>query len=94
VLLRVSDKHYLPLGGGGMIAFHVSSSITAKCENFAKSGHTGIDVMIFKIYSPKKSAFLTQNTARLCKILIITLVFEKNAIFSPKIGKNRRKLRS
>jgi hypothetical protein len=35
-------------------------------------------------------AFLTQNKAKLCKILIITLVFEKNAIFSPKIGKNRR----
>jgi hypothetical protein len=27
-------------------------------------------------------AFLTQNKAKLCKILIITLVFEKNAIFS------------
>jgi hypothetical protein len=25
-------------------------------------------------------AFLTQNKAKLCKILIITLVFEKNAI--------------
>jgi hypothetical protein len=31
-------------------------------------------------------AFLTQNKAKLCKILIITLVFEKNAIFSPEIG--------
>jgi hypothetical protein len=37
-------------------------------------------------------AFLTQNKAKLCKILIITLVFEKNANFfaenwekSPKI---------
>jgi hypothetical protein len=29
--------------------------------------------------------------AKICKIVIITLVFEKNAIFSPKIGKNRRK---
>jgi hypothetical protein len=26
------------------------------------------------------------------KIVIIILVFEKNANFSPKIGKNRRKL--
>jgi hypothetical protein len=26
-------------------------------------------------------AFLTQNKAKLCKILIITLVFEKNANF-------------
>jgi hypothetical protein len=52
--------------------------------------------MIFELFSPKKSAkqlaFLTQNKAKLCKILIITLVFEKNAIFfaencqkSPKI---------
>jgi hypothetical protein len=41
--------------------------------------------MIFKIFSPKNSpkklAFLTQNKAKLCKILIITLVFEKNANF-------------
>jgi hypothetical protein len=56
----------------------------------------GTDVMTFKIFSPKKSAkklaFLTQNKSKLCKILIITLVFEKNAIFLPKIVKNRRKL--
>jgi hypothetical protein len=56
----------------------------------------GTDVIIFKIFSPKKFskklAVLTQNKAKLCKILIITLVFEKNAIFlaencqkSPKI---------
>jgi hypothetical protein len=41
--------------------------------------------MIFKIFLPKisakKFAFLTQNKAKLCKILIITLVFEKNANF-------------
>jgi hypothetical protein len=46
---------------------------------------SGTDVMIFKIFSPKNSAkklpFLTQNKAKLCKILIITLVFEKNANF-------------
>jgi hypothetical protein len=57
---------------------------------------SGIDVMIFKILSPKNSAkklaFLTQNKAKLCKNWIITLVFEKNAKFfaencqkSPKI---------
>jgi hypothetical protein len=40
----------------------------------------------------KKLAFFTQTTANFCKKLILTLVFEKNAIFSPKIGKNRRKL--
>jgi hypothetical protein len=48
--------------------------------------------MILKIFLPKKIAkklaFLTQNKAKLYKIVIITLVFEKNA----KIGKNRRKL--
>jgi hypothetical protein len=52
--------------------------------------------MILKIYLPKNSAkklaFLTQNKAKLCKILIIALIFEKNAIFLPKIVKNRRKL--
>jgi hypothetical protein len=56
----------------------------------------GTDVMILKTFSPKNStkkmAFLTQNEGKLCKILIISLVFEKNAIFfsencrkSPKI---------
>jgi hypothetical protein len=37
-------------------------------------------------------SFLTQNKARLCKILIVTLVFEKKANFSPKNVKNHRKL--
>jgi hypothetical protein len=41
--------------------------------------------MILKIFSPKNSAkklaFLTRNKAKLCKILIITLVFEENANF-------------
>jgi hypothetical protein len=32
----------------------------------------------------KKLAFLTQKKARICKILIITLVFEKNSIFFAK----------
>jgi hypothetical protein len=47
---------------------------------------------IFAKKFSKKLAFLTQNKAKLCKILIITLVLEKNAIFSAKIGKNRWKL--
>jgi hypothetical protein len=46
---------------------------------------SGTDVMILKIFLPnfsaKKNAFLTQNKAKSCKILIITLVFEKNANF-------------
>jgi hypothetical protein len=45
----------------------------------------GTDVMILKIFSPKnlakKLTFLTQNKAKLWKILIITLIFEKNANF-------------
>jgi hypothetical protein len=57
---------------------------------------TGTNAVIFEIVTTKKSAkkmaFLTQNKAKLCKNLIITLVFEKNVNMSPKIGKNRRKL--
>jgi hypothetical protein len=47
--------------------------------------------MILKIFSPKilakKMAFFTQNEAKLCKNFILTLVFEKNANFSPNIAK-------
>jgi hypothetical protein len=62
---------------------------------FRKKRQPATDVMILKIFSPKKMqkmAFLTQNKSKICKKFILTLVFEKNAIFSPKIGKNRRKL--
>jgi hypothetical protein len=52
--------------------------------------------MILKIFLPKNLAkilaFFVQTTARFNKHLIITLVFEKNANFLQKIGKNRRKL--
>jgi hypothetical protein len=54
--------------------------------------------MILKIFSPKKIAkkwtFLTHNKAKvgIQKFLIISVVFEKTPIFSPKIGKNSRKL--
>jgi hypothetical protein len=41
--------------------------------------------MILKM--AKKLAFFTRNKAKLCKHLIITLVFEKNAIFSRKLSK-------
>jgi hypothetical protein len=51
------------------------------------SGHLVTDDMIFKKYifsqkMAKKLAFSTQNKAKLCQILIITMVFEKNDIFS------------
>jgi hypothetical protein len=57
-----------------------------KLPSFGVTGDrcSGTDVMIFKIFSPKisakKLAFFTRNKAKLCKILIITLVFEKNDI--------------
>jgi hypothetical protein len=35
----------------------------------------------------EKLAFLNQNKAKLCKNLILTLVFEKNAIFCRKLSK-------
>jgi hypothetical protein len=34
--------------------------------------------------------FLTQNKAKLCKIFIITLVFEKNAIFAENWQKSHK----
>jgi hypothetical protein len=40
----------------------------------------------------EKIRVFAQNKAKLCKNWIIALVFEKNANFSQKIGKNRRKL--
>jgi hypothetical protein len=47
--------------------------------SFCMYSHPGTDNMILKIFSPqnvaKKLAFLTKNKAKLCKNLIITLVF-------------------
>jgi hypothetical protein len=37
-------------------------------------------------------AFLTQNKAKLCKMLIITLVFEKNANFFAENGQKLQKI--
>jgi hypothetical protein len=52
--------------------------------------------MILKIFSPKNSAkklaFFTKKQSKIFKKLIITLVFEKNANFLQKIGKNWQKL--
>jgi hypothetical protein len=47
----------------------------------------GTDVTIFTIFSPKiveNIGISVQSTSSLCKIRIITLVFKKNANFSPK----------
>jgi hypothetical protein len=49
-------------------------------------------VRFLKVFSQKigvKMAFLTQNKAKLCKILIITLFFRKTPIVLPKIVENR-----
>jgi hypothetical protein len=40
----------------------------------------------------KKLAFITQNKAKLCKNLIMTLVFEKNANFFAKNGRKSHKI--
>jgi hypothetical protein len=37
-------------------------------------------------------AFLTQNKAKLCKILIITLAFENNANFFAENGRKSQKI--
>jgi hypothetical protein len=59
-------------------------------------GGPGTDVIILKIFSPKILAkifaFFAQLLLVFAKIVIITLVFEKNAIFFTENGKNRRKL--
>jgi hypothetical protein len=55
----------------------------------------GTDVMIFKFFRKmwrKNRRFLIQIKGNFAEKVIITLVLEKTPIFSPKIGKNRRKL--
>jgi hypothetical protein len=60
------------------------------------NSRSGTDVLIFKIFSPKisakKLAFLTQNKAKLCKILIVTLVFEKNGKFFAENWRKSQKI--
>jgi hypothetical protein len=52
--------------------------------------------MIFKIFSLKNLAkilaFFVQTTASFCKNVIITLVFEKNANFSPENWQKSQKI--
>jgi hypothetical protein len=52
--------------------------------------------MIFKLFllknSVKKLAFLTQNKGKLCEVLIISLVFEKNAIFFSENWRKSQKI--
>jgi hypothetical protein len=61
----------------------VARATWGRCYDF-------LDIFAEKI--SEKVAFCAQNKAKLFKNLIITLVFEKNANFSPKIVKKRIKL--
>jgi hypothetical protein len=63
---------------------------TIRCSTFSES--TWDRCYDFQNIFAKKSALLTQNKAKLCEKLIITLVFEKNANFPPNIVKKLRKL--
>jgi hypothetical protein len=69
----------------------VCTLVSSAAEKFSKPG---TDVLIKKKFSLKNFAknwyFFAQNIAKLCKNWIITLVFGKTPIFSPKIGKIRR----
>jgi hypothetical protein len=61
-------------------------------KKFAQSGNRCCDFFnIFAKYG-KKLAFMTENKAKLCKNVVITLVFKKNANFLQTIGENRGKL--
>jgi hypothetical protein len=56
--------------------------------SFLIGGAAGTDVMISKIFSPKKWRFLLKRLlcSFLRKLANDTGFFEKNAIFPPKIG--------
>jgi hypothetical protein len=59
-------------------------------------GDQGLMLWLFKYFlrkiQRKKLAFWTPNKAKLCKILIITLVFEKNANFFAKNCQKSQKI--
>jgi hypothetical protein len=44
-------------------------------------------IELFSQFFNEKMAFLTQSKAKLCKILIMTSVFEQNAYFCQKLSK-------
>jgi hypothetical protein len=81
-----SSAHSARDVGRGNRVSSVETPLEGKLRGKKKTSvGSGTDFMILKIFSPKKIAkkwaFLTENTAKLCEILIITLVFEKNANF-------------
>jgi hypothetical protein len=81
----ITFKTGIPLCDDHLMSVELEGSFLKGCYDFKN--------IFAEKFSKKKLAFLTQNKAKLCKILIITLVFEKNAnFFSQKIVENRRKL--
>jgi hypothetical protein len=67
--------------GSGNYAWFLQVFLQPETDFPTGAGWPGTDVMISKIFSPKKLAFLIQNKAKLFKNLIIALAFEKNANF-------------
>jgi hypothetical protein len=66
-------------------AMHAPKDSRSSYRRHRHLGNLGPMLWFFKYFrrkiQQKKLAFLTQNKAKLCKILIITLIFEKNANF-------------
>jgi hypothetical protein len=89
----LTTQHWSPIYDQSPICGAVESRST-QVLGFANRDRCYDFKNIFAKKFGKKMAFLAQNKGKLCKMLIITLVFEKNAIFPPKIVKNCRKLRS
>jgi hypothetical protein len=79
-----------------LLLFWKKTDQSKQSPNMQTFDKSGTDVMIFKIFSLKNSAkkftFLTQNKTKLCKNLIITLVFEKNANFSAENWQKSQKI--
>jgi hypothetical protein len=69
-----------PVQGSGAVPALRGQQEHLAAQQSALGRRPGTDSMILKIFSPKNSAkklaLLTQNKAKLCKILIITLVLD------------------
>jgi hypothetical protein len=79
-------------GEGAFVALLGQLALLRVGRHLLQDGReTGTDVLIFKIFSnqKRKNGNLTQNKAKLCKNLIITLVFDfkKPPFFRRKLAK-------